>query len=577
MDQEVYYFGNQHYSPQMLRYFQSINRGILSIDIETISLDDRTPLGIGFAPNANEAFYFPIDSSEMPWHLLENPNITKLMHNGAFDLGVLKNYFEMDLYPVLDSLIEAQLQGLPLSLDDLCQHFFGIALITIESLLGKRGKNQLTMDEVPEIVVAEKCAQDVLYTMRVWEELEPFVNWPVLNLEMELQPVLVRMENYGLRIDLDRLEEHRIEVERDVLYYKGIANGMGFNPGSSKQLAAILESRGWKIQYSKKTWNPKLSKKELSTTYKDDPVSQLVLKYREKRVLLSTFIEALLNKHLVGGRIYPRVHQGVAASGRMTRTKPNTQNIPPDMRDIFIPTDGFIYEAWDLSQIELRILAYIIALETNDFTMMDAFLRDEDIHEATANHLISLGYLHGLIPYEQRRIAKTVNFAAAYRGTEHTLYVNSGIPPAQGVLFLQAYFQSYPGLNLLFDLTCANLRKDGYTETLLGRRRYFPDLDEALSAGKRMEWRVEAIYREGFNHRIQGTAGEDIKRLQVRNKTERQVNTIHDEIVFDIHPNQMLNRDSIHNLAIYRTPMTVSRAMDWKALSDDKNKVGRWG
>jgi len=577
MDQEIYYFGNQTYSDAVLRQLTDRTGGILSLDIETISLDDRTPLGIGMTFTADDAFYFPIDSSLMPWHLIENPNITKLMHNGSFDLGVMKYYFDMDVEPVLDSMIEAQLQGYPLSLEALCDLFFNVQLITIESLIGKKGKNQLLMDEVPEIVTAEKCAQDIIYTRRVWDVLEPGVNWPVLNLEMELQPVAVRMANYGLRIDQAKLEEHHIQTEKEVVYYKSIANGMGFNPGSSKQLAAMLENNGWKVQYDKVTRNPRLSEKELSTTYREDPIAQLVMLYRKKKVLLSTFIEALEKKHLIGGRIYPTVNQSGAATGRQTRTKPNTQNIPPAMRDMFIPTEGMLYESWDLSQIELRILAYYIATWTGDTTMLDVYLRNEDIHNATVQSMVALGHLQGLIPYEQRRIGKTINFAAVYRGTEHTLYVNSGIPPAQGIIFLQALNQTYPGLEPFFQMVCEFLRNNGYTETLLGRRRYFPQLGDALSGGRRTEYLVERFYREAFNHVIQGTAGEDLKQLQVRNKKERQVNTIHDQIVFDIPSAHNLNRDSIHGLAIYRTPMDVSRGMTWKELDLDENKIGVWG
>lgn len=577
MEQEFYYYGPQTLTLQTINQLLDLTSGIISVDIETISIDNKEPLGIGFAYTEDDAFYFPIDSPLLPWHLLENTFITKLMHNGAFDLGVLKLFFDMDLSPVLDSMIEAQLQGLPLSLDNLAQHFFGIALITIESLIGKKGVNQLTMDQVPEAVTAEKCGQDVIYTMKVWNKLAPEVNWPVLNLEMELQPVLVRMENYGLRIDQDKLAKHHERLEKEVSYYREIARGYGFNPGSSKQFAAILESRGHKVQYDKVTWNPKLGEKELKDKYMDDPLTHLVLNYRKKKILKSTFVEALYKKHLVGGRIFPRVNQGIAITGRLTRTRPNTQNIPPEMRDIFIPTEGFIYEAWDLSQIELRILAYFIAVETGDMTMMNVYLNDGDIHNATVNHMVAAGYLRNLIPYEQRRIAKVINFAAAYRGTEHTLYANAGIPFDQGKIFLDVYFQIYPGLNLLFYKVCEELRRDGYVETLLGRRRYFPELEEALSAGKRLEWMVEKFYREAFNHKIQGTAGEDIKRLQVRNKHERQVNTIHDEIVFDNPLNHTMNRDTINDLTIYRTPMGVSRAMDWKALSYDENKVGTWG
>jgi DNA polymerase-1 len=565
------YWGNQ--TPHKDLYLQvwDMTRGICAVDIETISLDNREPIGIGFAPNPNDAFYFPIDSPLLPWHLLENPNVVKLMHNGSFDLGVLKLFFDMDLYPVYDSIIAAHLQGLPLSLDALCQLFFNKKLTTIEDLVGPKGKDQLSMDEVPFSVVADKCCQDVLWTYSVWDKLVPNINWAAFLLDMDYQPIAIRMEDMGLRVDLDRLDQHKIRVEKDVTYFRGIAKGMGFNPGSSKQVAAVLESRGWSIKYSS-TGNPKLNEQELSTTYREDPISHLVLNYRKSQVLLSTFIEAIYNKHLVGDRIYPRVNLTVASTGRQTRTKPNTQNIPPNMRDIFIPTEGNIYEGWDLSQIELRILAFIVALKTGDLTMQKVFENDPsteagDIHQATANFMGNLGLT------VSRRTAKDINFASVYRGTEYTLWQRSGIPTDQGKLFLEAYFTMYPGVNQLFAQSCQQLREDGYTETLLGRRRHFPEIEDALKGGRELAWLVRKMEREAFNHIIQGTAGEDLKQLQVRNKDAPQCNTIHDEITFDIKPGTELQRESSSKLAVYRTPMEIKQGNNWK----DMQKLGIWG
>ncbi len=563
---EFAYLGQQIPTKEIYKQIWDLQQGVVAVDLETISLDNREPIGIGFAPNEADAFYFPIDSPKLPWHLFNNPNITVLMHNGSFDLGVLKQYFDMDLIHLFDSLIEAQLQGLPLSLDALAQYFFQTKLMTIEDLIGKKGKGQLTMDQVPLEVVADKCCQDVLYTYRIWNKLLSNINWPVFLLEMELQPVAIRMENYGLRIDMDRLEQHQIRVEKEVTYYREMARGLGFNPGSSKQVAAVFESRGWGIRYDRTTGNPKMSDKELTTLYREEPLSHLVLEYRNARTTLSN-IEALYNKHLVNGRIYPRVNQVGASTGRQTRTKPNTQNIPLIMRDIFIPTEGNNFEGWDLSQIELRILAFIVALRTGDTKMAEVFAGGGDIHQATADFMKAAG-----LP-TIRRIAKDINFAAVYRGTAYTLYQRSGIPVEQGEIFLDTYFKTYPGINQLFKIITDQLKQDGYTETLLGRRRYFPDIWDALKGGSSTQWLVRKIEREAFNHVIQGTAGEDLKRLQVRNKTAPQVNTIHDEITFDKHPDMELNRASSLNLAVYQTPMEVKLGMNWK----DMKPIGVWG
>ena len=174
-------------------------------------------------------------------------------------------------------------------------------------------------------VVADKCHNDTIYAYKIWEIITPSLPWETFQLEMDVMPVLMRMQEMGMRIDVEKLEEHRVRVKKDVEYYRMVAQGMGFNPGSSKQVAAILEGRGWGIRYDRITGNPKLNEEELSTTYKDDPISHLVLAYRKSRVLLSTFIEAIFEKHLDGDRIYPNVNQALVVSGRLSRTKPNTQ------------------------------------------------------------------------------------------------------------------------------------------------------------------------------------------------------------------------------------------------------------
>tara|TARA_Y100000310_G_scaffold318377_1_gene372344 strand:- start:5393 stop:7075 length:1683 start_codon:yes stop_codon:yes gene_type:complete len=555
------YHGSQTAYPEMYKQIWDQNGGVVAVDLETVSLKNREPLGIGFAPNEHDAFYFPIDSPLLPWHILDDPRIIKLFHNGSFDLGVLKSYFDMDLTSVWDSIIAAQLQGYPPALSDLAGLMFGDKLMTIEDLIGKKGKNQGLMSDVPLEKVANKCCQDVKYTQKVWNKLQPNVEWPVFGLEMELLPILVRMEDIGLRIDIDRLLQHRDKVKKDVEFYYGIAKGMGFNPGSSMQTAAVLESRGWKIRYNRTTGKPILNEEILSTVYRDDPISHLVLAYRKSRVILSTFINAIFDKHLDGDRIYPRVNQAVVASGRLSRTQPNTQNIPVHMRDIFIPSKGNYYEDWDLSQIELRVLAYLVWIYTGDYTMQQVFDSGGDVHNATSM------FIFGDIEPWHRRISKDINFAVCYRGTAQTLYQRSGVPVAQGQKFMDQYFANYPGINQFFDIIIQGLYANGYTSTMLGRKRFFPEL-QYLD-----KWGQLRIEREAFNHVIQGTASEVMKKLLIRNAWASQCNTVHDSITFDLVPGQVLDRNTALDLAPYRTPMEVKWGMNWR----DLEKLGIWG
>jgi len=365
-----------------------------------------------------------------------------------------------------------------------------------------------------------------------------------------------------MRVDVGRLWEHKERIEKDVNYYKLIANGMGFNPGSSKQVAAVLQDRGWNIRYKRGTGNPILNEEELSTTYKDDPISHLVLKYRKARVLLSTFVNAILDKHLDGDRIYPNVNQALVASGRLSRTKPNTQNIPYLMRDIFIPSEGNEFEDWDLSQIELRILAYLVWQYTGDYTMQAVYDKDGNIHQETTdaiNQMTGLGIAY--------RIGKEINFASVYRGTPLTLYQHTGVPPELGARFQEAFNIKYPGVEQYFRLVCKQLAQDGYTSTLAGRKRYLPDISSPL------RWQREKAEREGFNHIIQGTAAEVMKRLQVRAGHGPQCNQIHDQIIFDLPLGVEMNKDACLGLAPYRTPMEIKRGKNWK----DSVVVGKYG
>jgi len=539
-----------------------VTSGNIAVDIETISLVNRDPIGIGFSPNPHESFYFPIESNLLPWHLLENPNITQIYHNGHFDLEILKSYFDIDVPNVYDTLIAAQLQGYTPALNSIAKALFDVDLISIEDLIGKKGKGQLLMTDVPFEKVAQKCCNDTMYSYKIWNELSPYLPWEAFQLEMDVMPVLMKMQQIGMRVDVDRLLQHKVQVEKDVNFYKLIANGMGFNPGSSLQVAAMLQDRGWEIRYKRGTGKPILNEEALSTIYKDDPLSHLVLQYRKAKVLLSTFIDAMLEKHIDGDRVYPNVNQAVVASGRLSRTKPNTQNIPPIMRDIFIPSEGNEFESWDLSQIELRILAYLVWQNTGDYTMQSVYDRDGNIHQETTDFINQITGLN--IAY---RIGKEINFASIYRGTPLTLYQHTGVPVELGAKFQEAYNQKYPGVEKYFRQVIIALHNDGYTQTLAGRKRYFPDANASI------KWQREKAEREGFNHIIQGTAAEIMKRLQVRNGHGPQCNQIHDEIIFDLPQGIAMNMDTCIGLAQHRTPMEIKRGNSWKDLIS----IGTWG
>ena len=542
----------------------NITSGYVAIDLETISIEDRTPLGIGFACEANDGFYFTMDSARIPWHILSNPSIVKLFHNGGFDIGVLEDYCNVHVENWYDTMIAASLQKFnQLSLSAISSDLFHVLLTSIPDLIGK-GKNQIGMDKVDASLVAEKCIQDVKYTWMVWDSIKNDVQWDIFLDEMDLEPVLRGMTNRGIAIDKVVLDEHEEKLRRDVRFFKQYCEGtFGFNPGSPKQLAAVLESRGWRVRRKRTTGNPILPKEELEERYSADPLAALVIKYRENSSNLSN-INSMRSKHLTHWMLHPEYHQTVASTGRISSSKPNVQNIPVWMRGIVIPNNDVLVD-WDLSQIELRALAHKVLTEIGDYTMQGAFDSGADIHSNTAKGITDLGF-----PMTRGK-GKRTNFAIVYLGDENTLSKNLQVPKELGLKFMRAYFQVYPGVEPLIKKTIQFLHDNGYTETLSGRRRYFPELEYHLTnrGDRYSETEIARIGREAFNHTIQGTAAEDLKRLQMRNKDKPQIATVHDEILFDMKFGDTLDYGSCIALAPYRTPMDATWGYSWKECKDE--------
>ena len=545
------YFGPRTSHPRMHEELWNRTSGEVGVDIETVSLDDRRPLCIAIATTRDEAFYYPIDSPFLPWHILKNPTITKVFHNGHFDLGVLDAYRGVSVENVQDTIIAAQLLGLPPALATLAFSLFGTQWKSITDLLGPKGKDQKTMDELPEEDVAIKCAYDARYTLAIWQTVKSAIPRAAFDLEMRLMPVLMAIERRGMRVDIERLKKHKERVEKEVSYYRNTARGFGFNPGSSPQLAAVLESRGWRIKYNNRTGKPILNKQMLSTIYAKDPLAHLTTLYRGNNILLTTFINPILERHLRGDRVYSRVNQIIARSGRLSRSNPNTQNIPELMRDIYIASEGCYLESRDLSQIELRVLAWIVWQVTGDRTMQRLFEADINIHKGVQAMLNILDY----------RIAKNLNFAVTYGGDEQTLNERTGIPLDVARQHIANYWAAFPGVKSYVDMIHAHIEREGYVRTMLGRERKLPGFDGPE------EWRIKKAKREGFNTIIQGSATELLKEWEVRCEHHPQINTVHDEILNDVPAGTSLSTGEHINLAEYETPIETKRGMNWLEIT----------
>lgn len=550
----TYYGDNPANAAEAFRQLQELQHGEVACDIETVSIDDPTPLGMGLSFNEQEAIYVPFDHPQFPWPVLRNPHIVKVFHNGHFDLRIIEDSFGVTVAPVVDTIVAANLLGLPASLHNLSSVLFGVDLVQTEELLGKRSKNQITMKDIGAELVAGKGAQDALYTLRAWRKLQPRLPAAAFELEMQVLPLLMQMERRGMKVDVERLLRHKGQLERDYNFYRSVARGYGFNPGSQKQVAAMLESRGWDVYYKRDTGNPIMNEEALKTYYSSDPIAQLVLLYRGVATLLRNFINPTLAQHIGrDGRIHGNITQTATSTGRFSRTKPNLQNIPPKLRDVFVPEPLHYYDARDFSQVELRVLAYFVWQWTGDYSMMKVYDDGGDLHTEVSGAFNI-----------RRRVAKVVNFGGiAYRGGAYTIWEKTGLPLDEGEKLVQATMKRFPGLPQFYDLHDRWVEEHGYAETLLGRRRYSSDIYSEVPRIK-----TKAL-RELFNMPIQGSAGEIMKRFMVRMADEPQINTIHDELLFELSYGKALPLEGIADgLAPFKTPTTVKRGLDWLNMTE---------
>ena len=521
-------------------------RGEIGCDVETISKDDQTPIGCAFAPNIGEAFYFPIDSPYFPWHLLRDPGITIIFHFAGFDVNVLENHNQVGITSVQDSCLAAQVLGMPGKLAELCLEMFNRPVRDIKELIGT-GQAQIGMDKVPIEKVAERACLDARDALEVWQAIKHKVPKKAYDLEMRFMPVAMAMQNTGIRIDKAAVHVHRERIQREMQYLRLLCENQGFNPGSSQQLAAILESKGYKVIYNRETHKPKLDKNILSTFYSVEPLAVMTLKYRSLQTLLTHLIRPLdEGRYLVGDRVYPRVNLNVTRTGRISRSNPATQNINEGLRNIIIPNDGEIIHSWDFSQIELRWAAYL----WDDTNMKGIFARNEDVHQSTAEGLIKdgMGGILGPDPKVQRDTGKTVNFTIMYLGGPDTLYKKQRIPKDQGARLIDGYFRLFPGIAKGIEDTKTFALENGYTETFYGRVR---EEIESLEYGK--EYQKQAALRELVNHVIQGSAAETLKEAMIKDKDEPQFHTVHDEALLSA-PADYVNPNLGYTSAPFDTP-----------------------
>jgi len=530
-------------------------------DTETTGLDELTAelVGMSFAWKPGEAYYIscPADEKQLgeilEWvkPFFENPSILKIGQNIKYDVSVLKNYGIKVAEPWFDTmlahyLIDADLRH---NMDFLSSTYLNYEPVSITELIGKKGKGQLNMRDVDVEKVKEYAAEDADITLQLKQHFDPMLDEAggrkLFNeVEVPLIDVLSDMEREGVRINHTFLEEYSKQLGEEIgIVEKRIYElaGVTFNISSPKQLGEVLFEHLKLDPKAKKTKTGQYQTGEdILQGLNEHEIARCILEVRELQKLKSTYVDtlpALINPKT--GRVHTSFNQAVAATGRLSSTNPNLQNIPVrtdrgrEIRKAFIARDdNHVLLSVDYSQIELRIIASI-AEEEN---MIQAFKDGLDIHAATAAKVYNKEIAE--VTSSERRNAKAVNFGIIYGQSAFGLSQNLGIPRKEASAIIDAYFAQYPNIRRYMSDTIQFARDHGYVETLLGRRRYLRDINS-----KNFTVRGFAE-RNAINAPVQGSAADMIKVAMIRIHKKlsdikglrtKMILQVHDELLFDLH------------------------------------------
>ena len=536
-----------------------------AFDTETTSIDAMQArlVGVSFAVEAGEGAYVPVghDYLDAPKQLskeqvldalrplLEDPNRAKLGQNLKYDCTVLHNHGVMLNGIRFDTMLESYVldsTGSRHDLDTLSLKYLGHKTIHYEDVAGK-GKGQLSFNEVPVEVAAPYAAEDADITLRLHETLFPRLKKEDAQtelfdrIEMPLVPVLSKIERTGVRVDAQMLAAQSKELAERTqeLEAKAHAEAGGvFNIASPKQIQEILFNRlGLPVISKTPKGQPSTAESVLAELAEQHELPKLILEHRGLSKLRSTYTEKLprlINAY--SGRVHTSYHQAAVATGRLSSSDPNLQNIPVRtaegrrIREAFIPAAGYQLVAADYSQIELRIMAHL----STDNGLLSAFEKGEDVHRATAAEVF--GVELDSVSKDQRRSAKAINFGLIYGMTAFGLGRQLGIDRGRAQDYINLYFERYPGVRTFMDATREQVREKKYVETVFGRRLYLPDISSSNHA------RRQGAERAAINAPMQGTAADLIKlaMLAVDNwlstdaSDSRIIMQVHDELVLEV-------------------------------------------
>ncbi|MBT8185446.1 MAG: DNA polymerase I, partial [Eudoraea sp.] len=530
-------------------------------DTETTALDplEAELVGIAFSWEASKGFYVPFpEAKEEAQELIEQfrpffeaEEIEKIGQNLKYDIKVLQKYNIVVKGKLFDTMLAHYLINPDMrhNMDVLSETYLNYTPISITELIGKKGKNQLSMRDVPLEQQTEYAVEDADITFQLANHFRPELaeaNTEKLfkEIEIPLLRVLADMELEGINLDKEFLKSLSEDLDNDIKNLEQeifIEAGEEFNIASPKQLGEILFNKMKLVDKPKKTRTGQYSTAEdvLSYLAKDHKIIRNVLEYRGLSKLKSTYVDALPEQVAPStGRVHTDYMQTVAATGRLSSNNPNLQNIPirtergRQVRKAFIPRDeNYVLLAADYSQIELRIIAAL----SEETTMIEAFKNGEDIHASTASKVFNIPLAE--VSREQRSNAKTVNFGIIYGVSAFGLSNQTDLSRTEAKELIETYYKTYPKLRNYMSEQIDFAREHGYVQTVLGRRRYLKDINGSNQVVR------GAAERNAINAPIQGSAADIIKiaminiykKLKAGNYKTKMLLQVHDELVFDVY------------------------------------------
>lgn len=548
---------NQEDISKILPFFDT--HDFFCFDTETTGISPLSDqlVGISFCFQEGEAFfvYLPVDREKALEYLsyfkpyLENPSIIKIGQNIKFDILFLKAYGINVQGPLFDTMIAHYLlqPELKHNMDYLAEVYLNYKTITYEDICGAKGKGQLPIRQVNHSLLSDYACEDVDVTLKLKNILSPLISENSLDylfneIEMPLIYVLASMEWEGVRIDVDALHTISVnltqklsEIENKV--YEIV--GSPFNLSSPKQVGEIIFDKLQLDEKARKTKTGQYSTSEevLESLRGKHPVIDLILEYRGIKKLLSTYVDTLPTLiHPVTGKVHTSFNQAVTATGRLSSSNPNLQNIPvrdelgKEIRKAFIADKDCKFVSADYSQIELRLLAHL----SKDENMVNAFNSDSDIHSSTASKIFKVDISE--VTSDMRRKAKTANFGIIYGISIFGLAERLSIPRAEAKTLIEDYYATYPTIQSYMTSVIEQARQSGYVETLFHRKRFLPDINSRNATVRGF------AERNAINAPIQGTAADIIKiamvkiynRIQKENLQSKMILQIHDELNFNV-------------------------------------------